>query len=356
MYRVVVIPADTTGCGTYRMIWPAQAVKQARPNWTVDIYEPHSIEVGLDRRGKITTLRGIDQLNSVDLIVLQRLGKPTDPQLVHTLQTHGITVVVDSDDAMWCIDRENYAHKHWEQPNQHWRNLDQSMSLADLTTVTTDLLSRRYGKHGRTVKLPNCVPGRVVGTSNTRDQYDLTYTLGWVGFTKTHPRDLTPAAAAVQKHLASGGKLRVIGDATGAAKQWGVPPNSVDQIGPYDLDLSYYAALSAVDVGLVPLENNQFNHGKSYLKALEYAAVGVPVVASPTPANRELARTVPIILADNDTEWVDAIELLSDPNERKRRSAELVAAVNEHHTYEKNAERWAYAWERAIARRHKMLR
>jgi glycosyltransferase involved in cell wall biosynthesis len=111
-----------------------------------------------------------------------------------------------------------------------------------------------------------------------------------------------------------------------------------------------------MDVAIVPLEDSNFNRGKSSLKALEFSAMGVPVVATPTPANRLLAKDLPIILASTPDEWAHHVtRLLNDPTERAERSALAREVVREKWTVEGNAELWANAWERAIRRRARMV-
>jgi glycosyltransferase involved in cell wall biosynthesis len=38
--------------------------------------------------------------------------------------------------------------------------------------------------------------------------------------------------------------------------------------------------VSRFDIGIAPLKDTEFNESKSYIKALEYAAVGIPCVVS----------------------------------------------------------------------------
>jgi hypothetical protein len=275
------------------------------------------------------------------------------------MRSQGVAVVTDSDDAMWAIDKKNTAWDYWNggKGPHHWSWLDTAAKEADLTTVTTAYLERRYGGHGRCEVLPNCVPGDLATMlESVRDSLDQTPTVGWAGFTATHPGDLTVCGRAVREvHEDTGCIVRVIGDAPGAGHDWGMPPQSVEHVNPTPIGLPYYTALTTLDVGLVPLRDTPFNRGKSYLKALEYAAAGVAVVASPTPANRELAKTVPMLLAETDVQWYDAITyLVEHPEARQEQVHRARAAVFESHTYEANAERWAGSWERAMARHARM--
>lgn len=355
-FRIAVLPADESACGYYRMRLPAGAVKLARPDWTVEVYRPSEVFLGAGYDGELWNIKGIPDVQNVDLMVMQRVGTSLQQKLVEWALKFGIAVVVDSDDAMWAIDKANTAWPAWNNETTSWRWLDRASLYADLTTVTTKALLDRYGKHGRSKVIPNCIPGDLADLLEPiRESFDPTTTIGWAGFTGTHPGDLTVVGDAVSRAVADTGCLvRVIGDAAGAATDWGI--KEVNQIEPVPIGLPYYTALTTLDIGLVPLRDTPFNKAKSYLKALEFAASGVAVIASPTPANRELAKTVPIILASNPREWYEAItQLINQPGRREDLVERGREAVYKHHTYEANAEHWAEVWERAIVRRARMV-
>src|SRR5207244_1989459 len=72
-----------------------------------------------------------------------------------------------------------------------------------------------------------------------------------------------------------------------------------------------YAALpgylAAMDVGLIPFKRNQLTYHADPIKAYEYLAAGLPVVATDLPALRRVAHVVR--LADSATSFLAAIEL-----------------------------------------------
>lgn len=349
--RVAVLPADEGACGFYRMKLPAGAVAAARPDWDVRVYRPGDIQLAAGADGRLWAVQGLP-VDDLDVVVMQRVATLTQVSLVRWLQEKGVAVVVDADDAMWCVDKENTAWKYWNQGPFHWRHLDSAAKHADLVTVTTQHLAHRYGEHGRVDVLPNCVPGELENyLESARPALDQTTTVGWAGFTATHPGDLMIMGNTMKELQARTGCLvRVVGDAEGASLDWGMP---VEKVNPVPIGMPYYTALTTLDIGVVPLRSHTFNKSKSYLKALEFAACGVVVVASDTPANRQLARTVPIHLASSPREWAaHLLNLVTRPDPALAVTAR--SAVFRYHTYEANAERWANAWERAFHRRARM--
>lgn len=349
--RVVVLPSDMSACGFYRMQLPAGAVQQIRPDWKIELYRPGDVQLKGDPIHGLQAIKGIPDPLGIDLLVVQRVGTRMTYQFVEWATQHGIATVMDSDDAMWAIDRDNTAYSSWNTEACHWRWMDRTAEVVDLVTVTTKGLEKRYArKHGRAEVLPNCIPGEVENVVSERDKYDPTLTIGWAGFTGTHPHDLQVVGDALQRITRGYDvKVRVVGDAAGAAAAWGIHP--VDEVKPRPKGMPYYHALTSIDIALVPLDPTTFNASKSYLKALEFSSVGVPVVASPTPANRSLAATVPIHLAATPEDWYrQTVGLLESKGYRDDIRGEAYRAVQKHHTYEANAAVWAEAWERAMAR------
>lgn len=79
----------------------------------------------------------------------------------------------------------------------------------------------------------------------------------------------------------------------------------------------YPESLRHFHIGLVPLAWNDFNHAKSYLKGLEYAASGIPFIATPTEEYRLLAEAGVGRLAATPDEWRDHATELLDPDVRR---------------------------------------
>ncbi len=353
--RVVVLPADETACGLYRMRYPAGAVTLAHPDWQVEVYRPGDVKLGTGADGTLWALYGVPAPDEIDVLVVQRIATPVLVQLVRWAQSVGVAVVLDADDAMWCLDKDNAAwpawnsEKHRNTTHNHWRWLDKAASEADLVTVTTRALANRYGKHGRVEVLPNCMPAEALDIPlRPRDG---ALTVGWAGFTATHPHDLQVMGDAMARFLADTPvpvRLAVVGDAPGAARAWGLDPALVEQVGPAKVGQDYLSALSVLDIGVVPLADSPFNRAKSALKALEMRTMGATVVASPTPDNQRLARSMPgITVARTPEDWYEHLmAAVTTPQTVARDAGEW--------TYEAQAETWAVAWARAAQRRTRL--
>ncbi|MBT4445277.1 MAG: glycosyltransferase, partial [Waddliaceae bacterium] len=65
-----------------------------------------------------------------------------------------------------------------------------------------------------------------------------------------------------------------------------------------------------LDIGLLPLSEDDFSKGKSPIKAIQYLACGVPVVGNIFGATHEILNKENSIAVENDEEWISALETL----------------------------------------------
>lgn len=68
------------------------------------------------------------------------------------------------------------------------------------------------------------------------------------------------------------------------------------------------ASLQEVDIGIMPLLDNEWNRGKCSFKMLQYLAVGIPVVVSPVGMNKEVLDAGNVGFGPSDSnEWMEAL-------------------------------------------------
>jgi glycosyltransferase involved in cell wall biosynthesis len=353
--RVIALPADETGCGSYRVIWPAAMVSNNHPDWTVEIYRPSDVRIAHDH-GRLVALQGLDPTGA-DVVLMQRVGTPATLALMRHLQEQGIAVVLDADDALWSIHRDNSAYAAWNQEGSHWSIMDQAAREADLVTVTTPRLAARYGKHGRVVILPNRVPAGALELRRDPPAPGQSLRFGWSGYVGTHPADLHVVGNAVTRVLQdTTADTLIVGDGNGILSAWNLYDQAarVTATGSLPLD-AYFGGISRLDVGMVPLEESVFNRCKSGLKAAEFAAVGVPAVVTPTPAHTALAREgFPLYTAETPREWHEQLTALLTIPEIRAAASELAYSAARRHMLENHAEEWAETWQRAAVRRQRL--
>ena len=101
------------------------------------------------------------------------------------------------------------------------------------------------------------------------------------------------------------------------------------------------ADIQSFDIGLMPLMDDPWSHGKCGLKILQCLATGVPVVCSPAGINREIVEDgVHGFWANTREEWIEKLEILiNDHDLRQRMGMEGRKRVIEYYSLKANAPR-----------------
>lgn len=328
-----MFPSDDGGCGWYRLRWPAENLAR----------EGHDVAVNPDR-GYYRDPTGRDPAYlflDADVAVVQRITRDIGVEFVQALKDHGHRVVVDVDDD---LDSLHDGHPYIPVLSGEGRspgNLHEVCRMADVVTCTTPALAERYG-YGKAVVLPNLVPAdylRVRARRKGRPR------VGWTGRPISHVDDWRvlgrlgpPVAEAGGAWAAWGQSARFVHDALGV-------PSAARVTVPFrPLRSGYPGSVAELTVGVAPLADTVFNRAKSWLKAIEYAALGVPFVASPTPGYEALHGLGAGVLASTPEEWEGAVCHLLGDDRFRRDLTEAGREVARGLTYEAHAGRWWEAW------------
>lgn len=90
--------------------------------------------------------------------------------------------------------------------------------------------------------------------------------------------------------------------------------------------------IRSLDLGIMPLPDDEWAKGKCGLKVLQYMACGVPVVASPVGANREIIRDGENgFLAATEKDWLQKLSLLARDEELRRKLGQKGRETVENH-------------------------
>lgn len=345
--RVRVYPQDDTACGYYRCRLPAQHITDCH----VDVApipprqpgRPPARPLPVERHPHNPRLvRAVH--HDADVIVIQRPVEEEALVAIEQLQAAGYALVVELDDDLAHCDPTHpaFQHLHPKRSLANWQNLKQACLMADLVTVSSHRL-RCYAPHGRVVVLENRIPDRLLEQPHGGDGR----TVGWSGWTVTHPGDLRAVGNAVALTIpAAGARFLQVGPGKGVAAQLGV--RDVHATGPLKSIDGYYRALTRLDVGICPLRPSRFNDAKSWLKPLEMAACGAAVIASPRMEYRRAQQHRLCELAEHPKEWRRCLaRLLQDESYRCERQQQARDAAREQ-VISRHAWRWAQAWQQAL--------
>lgn len=295
-----------------------------------------------------STHKPVDVDPQHDVVVFPRPLNREILELIPLLQARGVAVVVEIDDN---TKRILPTHKSWKafhpkhSLDYNWKIMEECASLADRVTCTTPALAEEFAPHGRVTVIPNYVPESYLSMRPEKER-----AIGWGGAVDVHPGDLNVLGGSIVtvtkefdlsfRHIGTGDAQTPLGLSDDYFEQLTWQP-----ITEYPLEVARFA------VGVVPLQQNDFNAAKSWLKGIEYAALGVPFVASPTPEYNRLNALGAGLLAAKPREWQSKLKELVSNRERWLEVREAGIEVAQDLTYEKNAWRWMEAWEQALEHR-----
>lgn len=359
--RVLIHPADTGACGHYRLIWPSRALQDAGydvlcgdPELAPEDWPEEQKVYGVYTRDEF----GDDRLLKVhkppdaDVFVVQRPLGAGVADLLEKLRDTNVATVVELDDDFTSIHPQNisfWAVHPGAHPRRSVKHILRACEAADLVTVSTPALQKAYSKHITTpiVVIPNFVPSWYLTTEKAGlDQRPEGLLLGWSGSLETHPTDLQAVGGAVSQILREYHHvhLTIVGTAKGVHRAFGIAGSTpIMKTGWIPLK-QYPSVMKELDVGMVPLEMSTFNQGKSYLKGLEWASLGVPFVATPTEQYKWLKAGV---LAHNPREWRNRLRMLITNDEYRQQIAADGRLTATQLVIEDHIERWWSAWQLA---------
>lgn len=352
--KVLALRADFGGCSKYRLVEPIEELK--KQGFDIDVRIDVDLAVDADQYTYGT--RHEYEINEIkediDLLVLQRPLNKSIYQVAKQARKQGIAIVVELDDDLDTVDRDNSAYRgvhptHSPHSNYEW--VWKICALADLVTVSTPRLTRWGDDVGvEAVVLRNCIPDHIFDTPPA-SSFAVSAGLGWSGTVTTHPGDLLEAGDAVARSLRKHRQgFHVVGDGMLVRGQLGLDSETeIFTTGWVELDSYMDALKDNIRVGIVPLRPSKFNEGKSNLKGLEMASLGIPFVASPTSEYKLLADYGVGQIANTPAEWYKTLNrLLTDDRKAYMLGQKYRKIVGENFRYSQHAHKWFTAWEKAV--------
>jgi len=246
----------------------------------------------------------------------------------------GVPLVFDFDDAIWLanVSEANRAFAWLKNPGKTAtlirmadRVIAGNVYLADyalqfnraVTIIPTTIDTEEYKPVKKSTVGPVCI--------------------GWSGSVTTIPhfRPVVPALKRLKEKYGERVTFRVIGDGTYREPSLGI--RGLPWRRETELD-----DLRAMDIGLMPLPDDEWARGKCGLKGLQYMALGIPAVMSPVGVNTEIIEDgVNGFLAGTEEEWVEKLSrLVEDPALREQLGAAGRKTVVERYSVFSQRERY----------------
>ena len=241
-----------------------------------------------------------------NLIMIHREASPIGPPIIEWWIAHIAKkkIIYDFDDAIWI--------KNTSNPWISWFKNPEKTSLiciwSSMIYVGNQYLADYAIQHNENVVI-------IPTTIDTEHHHNIT---------KKHVKNKTGGAVCIG-WTGSHSTLPYLKDIVGALKEIQQKHNVyfkiiADQIPkglniPFDFEkwnvVREIDQLRDIDIGIMPLPNEEWAKGKCAFKALQYLSLGIPCVASPVGANKNVVlQNQTGLLAETKNEWIEALEHL----------------------------------------------
>ncbi|MGH0053628.1 MAG: hypothetical protein ACQ5SW_09595 [Sphaerochaetaceae bacterium] len=278
-----------------------------------------------------------------DVLIVPRPVSEVQYKVAQGALADGMTLVVEIDDMLDAVHQRNAAYR---QSKAGVRWMLKTMELAHLITASTPTLANRYFPEKSLV-----VENYILDVFFDFEPSDEKEGIGWTGSIDVHPDDLDVTGDALRKmKKRHGWEFKHIGKGNLAP----VLKMDYTSYGKLGFD-QYMLGIDRFAVGIVPLANNEFNNGKSWLKGIEYASMGVPFVASGTAAEYRRLQEVHqmgTLVYDSYGWYTELRRLCTDESLRNEQSERYRQTAYENLRISQNAWKWDEAWEYAVQRRN----
>jgi glycosyltransferase involved in cell wall biosynthesis len=221
-------------------------------------------------------------------------------------------LIFDFDDAIW-LQNVSDANKKFAFLKNASKTAD-IIKLCDLIFAGNQYLADYAAQFNKNVTIVPTTIDTDIYVSTKKEDSD-TVCIGWSGSFSTiqHFATAIPALQRIQQQFGNKVSFKIIGDGNYYCKELNVKGEPwVAAIEVEDL--------SKIDIGIMPLPDDEWAKGKCGLKGLQYMALGIPTLMSPVGVNSEIIQQgVNGYLPVTDNEWVDTlIKLIEDKEWRKK--------------------------------------
>ncbi|WP_250630225.1 glycosyltransferase family 4 protein [Rhodoflexus caldus] len=300
-------------------------------------------------------LRDLWRIKQYDIVFLYREAHFTRLTIFEKLfKWSGVKMIVDFDDAIWLpVISEGNKMLAWLK---NARKIDEIIRRSDLVIVGNTYLAayaRQFNSHVAVV--PTTLDTTVFYPENPRfartramcKKDNQAVVIGWTGSFSTieHFEYGIPALLEIKKKYAEKVRFKLIGDSRykhAALNIQGVawhPDTELEELGE-------------IDIGIMPLPDNEWTRGKCGFKGLTYMSLAIPAVLAPVGINKDIIRDGENgFLAATTDEWVEKLSLLVENEALRKRIGEAgKQTVWEFYSQKSQKERYVQLFENLLSR------
>jgi glycosyltransferase involved in cell wall biosynthesis len=312
---------DGGACGYYRVRLPFEWLNRAGHLMTTTDY----------------TRNDHPPMQGARIVVGQRIGGQEIDTLWYQMKQSGVKLVWETDDDLWSMDESNPARLQITDMTRYW--MESALRQAHLVTTTVPHLADAMRQFNPNVTvIPNAIDPALLTATRKRSEH---LTIGWAGGSSHHDdfRSVIGALRQVSDHR---GDIDFHSVGVDYGKDFGLYRNRHT---PWrESMLEYYSGID-FDIGIAPLLDTPFTRSKSPIKAIEYNALGIPVIASNVGPYRDyVVDGVNGFLVNTEKEWVDRLNLLLTDTDMRLSMGDAARVHARAHTIEQTAPLWEKAF------------
>jgi hypothetical protein len=325
--RFGAVPHSFDGSSYYR-IWLPMKHLEANSHHSVGVLRP-----GGD-------LPNEQEASMLDVLMFQRPAGKEGAMMLERLVGR-TKLVYECDDDMLNATPWGLPHLQTDRAKE---SIKRCLRLCDAVTTTNEYLAETIRPYNENIYiLPNHVKASLLDMQRPRRQR---LTIGWAGgtshlgdmMTVHRPMtDILDANPEVDMHFIGFDFTPMVGYRNSRWTAWSA-------------DVGHYYKNVDFDIAIAPSEDQIFNRSKTWLRALEMGALGIPIVAqNRLPYSDYVIDGKTGFLVDSDQDWFDRItDLINDADMRE----EMGAAAREQaagYVIEDGWRLWEQAYESIAA-------
>ncbi len=263
-------------------------------------------------KGILIRCRDLVRLKKFDVVIVYReaqfLGNTFFERKIAKSK---VPMIFDFDDAIWLNDTSaaNAKLKWLKKPEK----TNKIVQYANVTIVGNKYLKEYALKYSNSVEIiPTCINTDIF--KNGKKEVSDTVVIGWTGSLTTlkHLKQAEPVLRELKNKYANKISFLVIGDIFEPFDT--VEAEFVKWNKETEID-----DLSKIDIGIMPLPNDEWSMGKCGFKGLQYMSLGKPAVMSPIGVNTEIIEhKVNGFLASTNSEWIEYLSELIESAELRK--------------------------------------
>lgn len=272
-----------------------------------------------------------------DIVVIEKEIFPYLPAFAErVLRLLGVKYIADYDDAIF--------HNYDQSKNSLIRNflgnkIGKVMKYSRVTVAGNQYLADYAVKSGagKVEIIPTVIDLNRYSVKRDSISENENFVVGWIGTKSTFEKHFLLCKSWIQKlqQIDPNIVFHIVG-----INQYDGFGKNVKFI-PWS-EKSEVAEILKMDVGIMPLQDSLWERGKCAYKLIQYAACGIPGIASDVGMNREVTvHEETGLLISGPDEWMSAVlRMKNDHKLRKRTGLQARALVEEQYSLQVTAEKW----------------